>query len=104
MLSPVAPLLGIHITLKDQTQITDPIELHKLNGQVLCNLTWSLGHLLALASLDKVSSEKLEDTGHDSFIDEHDGAAYSLGCLFKALADETFSQFEQLAEAITKPV
>ena len=100
MLSPVAPLLGIRVTLKDQNQITDPIELHKANGQVLCNLTWALGHLLALSSLEKISSEKLESLEGD-FTEEHDGAAYSLGCLFKALADETFSQFEQLAEAIT---
>ena len=103
MLSPVVPLLGIQITLKDQSQTLNPIELHKANGQVLCNLTWSLGHLLALSSLDKVASNKLENPGEDDFIEQHDGAAYSLGCLFKALADETFSQFEQLAEAITEP-
>lgn len=100
MLSPVAPILGISITLKDQTQFTTPIELHKANGQVLCNMLWAVGHLLSLTSLDKVASGKLEDTGNDDFIDEHDGATYTVGCLVKALADETFSQFEQLAETI----
>lgn len=98
---PTAGIFSIEITLKDQKSITCPVELHKLKGQATCNAIGALGHLLSLASLDKIHSAKIEEPGDEVTIDEHDGCFFAVGRLIACFADQACADIESLSEAVT---